>query len=229
MIIFVVAGVAVGTYRYLGSSVQPALSRLLRLLPVEIIVPADDGPSPLELKAESERTVWEQVAVGAREQARARATYDASYQAIAYPGGDVPQDRGACTDVVVRAFRRAGIDLQKLIHEDMKRNFRLYPQLWGLSGPDPNIDHRRTQNQMTFFRRFGKSLPLSVEGDALAAWRPGDIVYWQFPNGGQHTGIISDRVNRDGLPLVIHNAWICQEEDVLTRWEIIGHFRYPAQ
>ncbi|MEW6399339.1 MAG: DUF1287 domain-containing protein [Bacillota bacterium] len=185
------------------------------------------APSPVEQIPPEQRGVAEWVVVGAREEVERGTVYDASYTAIGYPGGDVPLGRGACTDVVVRAFRKAGIDLQALIHEDMKRNFKVYPQLWGLKGPDPNIDHRRVQNQMRFFERHGSALTLSLAPADRAEWRWGDVVYWRFPGGQLHCGIVSDLVGRSGLPLVIHNAGLAREEDCLNRWKIIGHFRYP--
>ncbi len=187
------------------------------------------APSPVEETPLEKRTVYDWVVIGARAEVTRRVTYDASYRSIDYPGGDVPPDRGACTDVVVRAFRRAGIDLQKLIHEDMQANFNLYPQNWGLNRPDPNIDHRRVPNQMKFFARHGQPLTLSVKEEDLAAWQWGDVVYWRFPNGLEHCGIVSDRKNDQGVPLVIHNAGVAREEDCLTRWEIIGHYRYPPE
>lgn len=187
------------------------------------------GPSPVEKIPEAERNVYDRVVIGAREEVVKKVIYDASYQVIPCPGGDVPPGRGACTDVVVRAFRHAGIDLQQLIHEDMSANFAQYPQNWGLKGPDSNIDHRRVPNQVKFFERHGQPLTTSVEGDNLSQWRWGDVVYWKFPNGLEHCGIISDRKNSRGLPLVIHNAGVAREEDCLTRWEITGHFRYPPE
>lgn len=187
----------------------------------------DFGPSPVELIPPEQRGVAEWVVIGAREEVRRGTVYDASYVPIGYPGGDVPAGRGACTDVVVRAFRKAGIDLQVLIHEDMKRNFHLYPQVWGLKGPDPNIDHRRVQNQMRFFDRHGRSLTLSLAPRDRDEWRWGDVVYWRLPGGQLHCGIVSDRLGASGLSMVIHNAGIAREEDCLGWWEIIGHFRYP--
>lgn len=109
------------------------------------------GPSPVEEKPSEERNVYDLVVLGARQEVVRKVIYDASYLKIDYPGGDVPPEGGACTDVVVRAFRHGGIDLQKLIHEDMRDYFELYPQNWGLQGPDTNIDHRRVPNQMRFF------------------------------------------------------------------------------
>lgn len=155
--------------------------------------------------------------------------YNASYRKLSYPGGDVPQGEGACTDVVVRALRGAGKDLQQLIHEDMRANFGLYPRLWSLNRTDRNIDHRRVPNHMTFFRRHGKSLPLGLSGKDLATWLPGDIVCWKMEGGKWHTGVISDGIGPSGLPLVIHNAFNCVEQDYLTAWPIVGHYRYPRR
>lgn len=188
--------------------------------------PPRDVASPVEKIPPQNRNTADWILIGAREEVTRGTRYDASYQVIAYPGGDVAADRGACTDVVIRAFRRAGLDLQQLIHEDMKNHFFAYPQNWGLSQPDPNIDHRRVPNQITFFQRQGKSLSCQVSGN-LEKWRWGDVVYWKFANGDEHCGIISDRTAQSGRPLVIHNAGVAREEDCLERWEITGHFRYP--
>lgn len=185
-------------------------------------------PSPVELIPPEERSVYDLILLGAREEVKQKTRYDASYRPIDYPGGDVNPRTGACTDVIIRALRYAGYDLQVLIHEDMEENFHLYPALWDLSEPDPNIDHRRTQNQITFLERFGEALPLEVTAESLPQWRHGDLVYWLFPGGQQHCGVVSDRVNRNGVPLVIHNNGTSREEDCLQRWEIVGHFRYPA-
>jgi len=185
------------------------------------------APSTVEKINPEARKVYDWVVIGAREEVTRGVVYDAEYRQIIYPGGDVPPEGGACTDVVIRAFRKAGFDLQKLIHEDMRDNFELYPQNWGLPGPDTNIDHRRVPNQMKFFTRYGQSLPIPVAGDDSITWQWGDVVYWRFADGLEHCGIISDRKNKQGVPLVIHNAGVAREEDCLTRWEIIGHYRYP--
>ena len=155
--------------------------------------------------------------------------YNASYQVISYPGGDVDKNAGACTDVVVRSLRAVGLDLQKLMHDDMKKNFRRYPQKWGLPRPDKNIDHRRVPNQMKFFSRFGQTLTTRVNARTLKTWQPGDIVCWDMQNGQLHTGVVSDGLSPSGVPLVIHNGWMCVEDDSLTRWKIIGHYRYPKR
>jgi uncharacterized protein len=169
------------------------------------------------------------IVAGAKAEAQRGVAYDASYRVIAYPGGDVRADRGACTDVVVRALRHAGFDLQRLIHEDMRRHFSEYPQRYGAPGPDANIDHRRVPNQITFFRRHGIELSRSTTGAGAATWQPGDLVYWRLPHGPLHCGVLSDARNDQGLPLVIHNLAEAREEDCLTAWKIVGHFRYPVE
>lgn len=153
--------------------------------------------------------------------------YVADYVSIPYPNGDVPSGTGACTDVVVRAWRGIGMDLQRLVHEDMKANFGLYPKRWGLRRPDTSIDHRRVPNLVVFFRRFGTSLPTGTTGTALATWQPGDIVTWVLDNGRDHCGVVTDTIGPSGLPTVVHNLGRCADEDVLTTWKIVGHYRYP--
>jgi uncharacterized protein len=161
----------------------------------------------------------------ARAQVGVTVHYDPAYARIAYPGGDVPVARGVCADVVIRALRRQGIDLQQLVHEDMRRHFAAYPRAWGLRKPDPNIDHRRVLNLETYFRRRGFALRGSFEP---ADFRPGDIVSWRLPGNYPHIGIVSDRKAADGSgrPLVIHNVGHgAREEDVLYAWPQAGHFR----
>ena len=148
--------------------------------------------------------------------------YDPSYVRLKYPGGDVPMERGVCTDVVIRAFRRIGLDLQKEVHEDMRANFRSYPSLWGLTGADRNIDHRRVPNLMKYFERRGKSV--SMRGP----YEPGDVVAWRLDSGLHHIGIVSNvSANRRGDYLVVHNIGRgAQNEDVLRAFTIIGHYRW---
>ncbi len=153
--------------------------------------------------------------------------YDASYCTMSYPNGDPPAGRGACTDVVVRSLRADGVDLQALVHADMTRHWDHYPHRWGLSRPDPNIDHRRVPDLAIFFRNHGKTLPDAVTPQTLPTWQPGDVVCWKLPGGLDHTGIVSDTRNGRGIPLVIHNLGRCEEQDVLTAWPIAGHYRYP--
>lgn len=154
-------------------------------------------------------------------------TYFPGYVAMDYPNGDLPTDKGACTDVVIRALRAAGQDLQELMHKDMSAHFSLYPTRYGHSKPDPNIDHRRVPNQLVFMRRFAQSL--TTEVSSPEPWQAGDIVYWKMSEKLDHCGIVSNLRNDRGLPLVIHNASSCVEEDALTRWKIVGHFRFPKR
>ncbi len=150
--------------------------------------------------------------------------YDGSYRKLAYPGGDVPADVGVCTDVVVRAYRSVGVDLQVKVHEDMRRAFRAYPRLWGMAGPDSNIDHRRVPNLQTLFRRSGASLPVSREA---LRYRPGDLVTWLLPRNLPHIGIVADRKSAAGTPLVVHNIGRGPElEDMLFAYPVTGHYRY---
>lgn len=157
-----------------------------------------------------------------------RVSYDPAYFSIPYPNGDVPADKGVCTDVVIRAFRGVGIDLQRLVHEDMKAHFSAYPNIWGLRSTDKNIDHRRVPNLMTFFQRAGAALPIS---DKANDYRPGDIVAWNLRGGITHIGMVVDQRSREGgRPLIVHNIGGGQvREDVLFAYRIIGHYRYqPA-
>jgi uncharacterized protein YijF (DUF1287 family) len=148
--------------------------------------------------------------------------YDPAYRSLRYPGGDLPKERGVCADVVVRAFRAIGLDLQVAVHEDMAGNFAVYPKMWGLKKPDANIDHRRVPNLMKFFTRRGKSLALDAPYD------PGDIVAWRLPGGLYHIGVVSSKrpaASRDYL--VVHNIGDgAQLEPVLRSFQIIGHYRW---
>ena len=151
--------------------------------------------------------------------------YDPSYFQIDYPNGDVPADKGVCTDVIVRAYRKLGIDLQKEVHEDMKANFDKYPKNWGLSGPDKNIDHRRVPNLMTFFTRHGTVKKISQDP---IDYNPGDIVCWNLGGTITHIGIVVKKMSTDGQRhLMVHNIGAGQVmEDCLFSYKIIGHYRY---
>lgn len=170
-------------------------------------------------------TQAQRVVQSARQQADYTLFYDPAYVVIDYPGGDVPRNRGVCTDVVIRAFRAAGVDLQRNVHEDMAQHFTAYPKKWGLSRPDANIDHRRVPNLMTFFERHNADLAITEQAQSYI---PGDVVAWRLGNGRLHIGIVTDSIpsNRQTY-LVAHNIGSgVQVEDVLFRWAIIGHYRY---
>ena len=151
--------------------------------------------------------------------------YDPAYFRIDYPNGDVPANKGVCTDVIIRAYRKLGIDLQKEVHEDMKANFGKYPQKWGLSKPDKNIDHRRVPNLMTFFSRHGTVKKTSQNSNDYKA---GDIVCWDLGRGITHIGIVVEKKTATGQrPLIVHNIGAGQVlEDCLFKYKIIGHYQY---
>lgn len=151
-------------------------------------------------------------------------SYDPAYVNLKYPNGDVPENTGVCADVIVRAFRAQGIDLQQALHEDMRREFAQYPKKWGMKRPDPNIDHRRVYNLMHFFERKGKALPITQNP---ADYLPGDVVAWDLGKGQAHIGIATHFKTPDGRPLMGHNiAYGTNIEDALFYWPIIGHYRY---
>jgi uncharacterized protein YijF (DUF1287 family) len=156
---------------------------------------------------------------------RQHVDYDSRYFTISYPNGDIPANKGVCTDVVIRAYRKLGIDLQKEVHEDMAAHFRAYPKLWGLHRTDKNIDHRRVPNLMVYFTRFGTVKPITTNpGDYV----PGDIVCWNLGGAVTHIGIVVNRKSADGKRyLVVHNIGRGQVlEDCLFTFKIIGHYQY---
>jgi uncharacterized protein YijF (DUF1287 family) len=151
--------------------------------------------------------------------------YSPSYVSLDYPGGDVPKETGVCTDVLVRAFRAVGVDLQKEVHEDMGRAWDEYPKRWGLSRPDSNIDHRRVPNLMTYFQRQGKLVSIT---ESANDYLPGDIVSWDLGGGVDHIALVTDMaLTPAGPPLIVHNIGAgTRVEEVLFDWKITGHYRY---
>lgn len=158
-----------------------------------------------------------------REQMRQFVFYDGGYKKLDYPGGDLPSDRGACTDVLIRAYRALALDLQQLVHQDMSASFDSYPQMWGLTAPDPNIDHRRVPNLARFFERFGQTLAVSASADD---YQPGDIITVK----PQHIALISDQRarGRDDIIVVLQNNGFGVREDIhgLSPLTVTGHYRY---
>jgi len=158
-------------------------------------------------------------------------TYDGSYLSIPYPNGDVPKEIGVCTDVIIRAYRKLGTDLQKLVHEDMKSNFASYPskRIWGLNSTDKNIDHRRVPNLQTFFKRHGVNLNVSSNKSDYSV---GDIVTWVLPGNLPHIGIVIDQINpKSGNPMIVHNIGRGPKiDDMIFDYKITGHYRFePAK
>lgn len=181
-----------------------------------------EKPKSVEIESGAVKKMLE----SAVEQTRVTKTYDPAYVVIEYPNGDVPMEKGVCTDVVIRAFRSAGVDLQRAVHEDMTVNFSVYPKKWGLTKPDTNIDHRRVPNLQTFFTRQGKSLAITDKADD---YKPGDVVAWDLDGKGMtHIGLVSNFYDETTKRyLIIHNiGGGTRAEDVIFDWKIIGHFRY---
>lgn len=168
------------------------------------------------------------LALAAEARLKSQITYDPRYFEIDYPMGDVPSDKGVCTDVVIRSYRALGIDLQELVHEDMQKNFFAYPKMWRHLSPDPNIDHRRVPNLMTFFKRHGVVLSKTYNAEE---YLPGDIVCWNLGGGIMHIGLVSQtKALYDDTYMIVHNIGAGpQLENVLFSWEIIGHYQFPAK
>ncbi len=174
-------------------------------------------------EAETTTNLATRIVTAARQQIGVTKEYDPAYASMSYPGGDVPIHTGVCSDVVVRAIRKAGVDLQKEVHEDMRTNFSAYPQKWGLKKPDKNIDHRRVPNLMRYFERH--QIVLEEKLKLKETYAPGDIVAWDLGNGLLHVGLVSDKA-KAGTPLILHNIGSgAQEEDILFKYKVIGHYR----
>jgi len=187
-----------------------------------VVTPPQSIARPLPPNASPQLKQFVEAAI---EQSKVTTGYDPSYVGIDYPNGDVSSDTGVCSDVVVRAFRKAGIDLQKEVHEDMTRAWSEYPRKWGARGTDTNIDHRRVLNLTTYFDRQGKSLPITND---RADYLPGDVVAWELSDGVEHIGILTNlSSDSDKHYLLVHNIGAgARVEDVLLAWKIIGHYRY---
>jgi len=200
-----------------STSTEKSASASTRVAPVA-------ATQSLERRPLSDIPEIKKVVDSAIEQTQQTVQYDPSYTKLKYPNGDVPIERGVCADVIVRAFRSAGIDLQKEIHEDMSLHFTAYPAKWGARKPDSNIDHRRVPNLMTLFDRRSKSVPITRNP---SDYIPGDVVAWELDNKLLHIGLVSDVV-ANGTPnyLMVHNIGAgARIEDVLMAWKIIGHYR----
>lgn len=223
---------------------MPVIVKSFRVKAAKIIVaaflglsgPALSGQTPVEAMPPHQAGAGEERDLGARLSAAAlertgyNVVYDPAYVPLAYPGGDVPSDRGVCADVVVRSLRSLGLDLQQLIHEDMRRGFSAYPKIWGLARPDRNIDHRRVPNIEAFLTRKGARLPVS---SAPTDYLPGDIVAWNLRGDAgslPHIGVVTDLVGPSGWPMVVHNIGDGpQHEDVLFSWPMTGRYRLTPE
>jgi uncharacterized protein len=199
----------------------PSLKGVISSLPV-----LQDGAPVEKPLAPGTPEAVKKMLESAVEQTKVTKNYDPAYVVLAYPNGDVPAERGVCTDVVIRAMRKSGIDLQKEVHEDMAAHFSLYPAKWGLASADPNIDHRRVPNLQTFFTRRGKSLPVTGKADD---YLPGDLVTWDLDGKGMtHIGIVTNLWSeKNKRYYIIHNiGGGAQSEDRIFDWKVTGHYRY---
>ena len=183
------------------------------------------SPAVQKVQKKLPLTTNQKLIAAAVEQVGVTTEYDPAYTKLTFPGGDVPAKTGVCADVVIRAFRAIEVDLQKELHDDMKKSFAKYPKKWGLKKPDTNIDHRRVPNLMTWFERQGKLLPLTTNANE---YKPGDVVAWELAGGLTHIGIVSDvKADDQQTHLIIHNIGAgAQIENRLFEWKIIGHYRY---
>jgi uncharacterized protein YijF (DUF1287 family) len=165
-----------------------------------------------------------QLIAAARRQVGVTLRYDSAYTKLTFPNGDVPREKGVCTDVVIRAYRDAfALDLQTLVNDDMRAGFAAYPRKWGLAAPDRNIDHRRVPNLRTWLTRHHAEQPIPQNG---TGWQPGDIFTSLVSGTGTHIGIVSDRPGR-ASPLIIHNiGGGAREEDALLDWPVTGRYRW---
>jgi uncharacterized protein YijF (DUF1287 family) len=199
-----------------ASSIRGSHLKLVRQLPILLLLAAASAAFADPPKLVS----------AARRQTQSSVTYDGAYSRIGYPLGDVPSNRGVCTDVVIRAYRSIGIDLQVLVHEDMRAHFDRYPRLWGLSRPDSNIDHRRVPNLQRFLERADAKIR-----SPRSAYLPGDLVTWMLPGNLPHIGIVSERrAAGSANPLILHNIGAGPvEDDILFAYPITGHYRYRVQ
>jgi uncharacterized protein YijF (DUF1287 family) len=188
-------------------------------------VEAVPSPSVTKPLPENASPQLKQIVEAAIAQTKITTGYDPAYVAIDYPWGDVPMETGVCSDVLVRAFRKTGIDLQKEVHEDMARARSEYPTKWGANRPDSNIDHRRVLNLTTYFARQNKAVPITINRED---YLPGDIVAWKLSDGVDHIGIVVNLwTEASNGYLIVHNIGAgARAEDVLLNWEIIGHYRY---
>ena len=182
------------------------------------------GQCQQETTATKEVETDNKIVAAARSQVGKTTSYDPAYRSLGYPNGDIDINKGVCTDVVIRALRTGKqMDLQKLVHEDMKANFSKYPKNWGLKGTDKNIDHRRVPNLKTFFKRRGWSLAVSTKKED---YKPGDLVTCTVAGKLPHIMIVSDKKSSDGTPLILHNIGSgAVEEDRLFDFPLTGHYR----
>jgi len=211
-----------------GCSASRGDARATRAGGAQAATPQTAGQSDLRPRPSSGSPFLDRLSDAAVERTGHAVRYDPTYFVIDYPGGDVPAEVGVCTDEVIRSYRALGVDLQQLVHEDMKSNFSLYPRKWGLKKPDTNIDHRRVPNLMVFFERQGAARPVT---DDARDYKPGDVVTWDLSGGLTHIGLVVavPSESDENRLQVVHNIGAGPKmEDVLFNWKITGHYRFAG-
>ena len=166
--------------------------------------------------------------LAALERTKHNIIYNNNYFNIEYPNGDIPEEFGVCTDVIIRTYRAINIDLQQLIHEDIIEKFNDYPlqNIWNQNTADSNIDHRRVPNLEIFFTKYGVSIPVSNNS---SDYKPGDIVTWNLKGSSPwHIGIVTNKVSSvTNNPLIVHNIGRGPViDDMIFDFPIRGHYRY---
>ena len=196
------------------------------LLALQLPLQPGAAPAP-QTSPNTHRQLLERLSQAAVARTLLAVRYDPAYVKIPYPNGDVPADTGVCTDEVIRSYRALGIDLQKVVHEDMQKNLLAYAShgRWRMSRTDTNIDHRRVPNLQVFFSRNGESLTVTSRAED---YLPGELVTWDLGGGVPHIGILVNQKSAEtGRYMVEHNIGAGPKvEDVLFAWKITGHYRY---
>ncbi len=202
-------------------------SKLKKISPIALVFLCLIGTSFISTHTAFAASFPEAIVKAAMDRLNHDVRYDGAYVRIDYPGGDVPPDTGVCSDVIIRSYRALDIDLQKLVHEDMKKNFRVYPDKWGLKKTDTNIDHRRVPNLQVFFTRHGQKLKVTKNP---ADYKPGDLVTWVVAGRLPHIGIVTYKKSYFGKrPFIVHNIGRGPvHEDMLFNYPITGHYRYEG-
>lgn len=226
---WVVLLIAAGAVWFFGKPLVPFLK-------AQQAAPSSELADVLINELQPSGVFGERLAAAALQRTQSKIIYEDAYYAIGYPNGDVPSDKGRAEDLIVRAYRAMGVDLQERLNGDMLEHFSEYPQIFGRKAADPNIDHRLAANLQRYFRRQGAELLVSNErGEEVPSidpedYQPGDVVAWRLAGGGTHIGIVVPGPGeRRGEVWVVHNnrsgpVW----EDCLNDFEIIGHYRYPV-
>jgi len=210
--------------------VEPPMQTPNKTSPADLLKKPDVAEPPASSLPPAELSFFDKLSNAALDRTMHNVRYDPKYVSIPYPMGDVPANTGVCTDVVIRSYRSLGIDLQELVHEDIRQDFKSYPssKIWGLKKPDSNIDHRRVYNLQAFFERHGEALPITEDAKD---YLPGDLVTWQISPKMPHIGVVVDVATDDpDRHMIVHNIGQGPKiDDLLFAFPITGHYRFNPQ